>query len=69
MNFDEGVRYLFCEGVGRVSITFSIVISVIKLSKGLGCVIISVHDHNGRPYIYREGLTRWFLTIILDIIC
>ena len=28
MNFDEGV---FCEGVGRVSITFSIVISVIKL--------------------------------------
>ena len=51
MNFDEGVRYFFCEGVGRVSITFSIVISAIKLSKGLGCVIISVHDHNGRPFV------------------
>ena len=32
--------------MGRVSITFSILISVIKLSKGLGCVIIFVHDHN-----------------------
>ena len=51
MNFDEGVRYFFCKGVGRVSITSSIVISVIKLSEGLGCVIISVHDHNGRPFV------------------
>ena len=51
MNFDEGIRYFICEGVGRVSITFSTVISVIKLSKGLGCVIISVHDHNGRPFV------------------
>ena len=51
MNFDEGVRYFFCEGVGRVSTTFSIVISVINLSEGLGCVIISVHDHNGRPFV------------------
>ena len=51
MNLDDGVRYFFCEGVGRLSITFSIVISVIKLSKGLGCVIISVHDHNGRPFV------------------
>ena len=40
MNFYEGVRYFFCEGVGRVSITFSIVNRVIELSKGLGCVII-----------------------------
>ena len=51
MNFDEGVGYFFCEGVGRVSITFSIVICVIKLSQGLGCVIIYVHDHNGRPFV------------------
>ena len=37
--------------ISTPGITFSIVISVIQLSKGLGCVIISVHDNNDIPFV------------------